>query len=137
MRRAAKVDANHKQVVEMFRRHGCSVQSLAAVGAGVPDLLVGEAGVTHLVEVKDGSKPPSQRKLTPAQVAFRQAWKGEPPVTVESTADAVLLVHRWALAPRTAPSQPEIDPSDYERPRKPLALSPSLIRALIRAKGGA
>ena len=136
MRRAAKVDANHKQVVKMFRRHGCSVHSLAAVGAGVPDLLVGYSGVTHLVEVKDGSKPPSQRKLTPAQVAFRDAWKGEPPVTIESTADAILLVHRWVLAPRTlpVPSQPEFDASDYERP---LALSPALIRALIRAKGGA
>ena len=29
-----------------------------------------------LMEVKDSSKPPSARKLTPAQVIFHAGWKG-------------------------------------------------------------
>ena len=54
------------------------VQSLAEVGKGVPDLLVGIHGRLLLVECKDGSKPPSHRKLTPEQEAWHAAWAGFP-----------------------------------------------------------
>lgn len=40
MRRAARVDANHAEIVAALRDRGCLVQSLAALGHGVPDLLV-------------------------------------------------------------------------------------------------
>lgn len=63
-------------MVEVFRALGCSVQSLAGMGAGVPDLLVGVAGLNLLVEVKDGTRPPSQRKLTPDQVRWHLSWFG-------------------------------------------------------------
>jgi hypothetical protein len=68
MRRAAKRDANHAEVVDALRASGCGVVDLAAVGAGVPDLLVCAPTWPHttsLVEVKDGRKPPSARRLTP------------------------------------------------------------------------
>ncbi len=77
MRRAAKVDRNHAEIVAAFRMFGCTVQSLAAVGAGVPDLLVGWRMKNFLVEVKDGTKTKSQRKLTPAQIAFHSTWLGQ------------------------------------------------------------
>lgn len=76
MRRAAKIDANQEQVVQVLRAAGATVQSLAAVGKGVPDLLVGYQGKTLLMEVKDGNKSPSQRKLTEDQVAWHGAWRG-------------------------------------------------------------
>ena len=79
MRRAAKRDANHPEIVAALRAAGCGVVDLGAVGAGVPDLLVCEPTwphTAHLVEVKDGSKPPSARALTPDQVRFHAAWKG-------------------------------------------------------------
>ena len=76
MRRAARTDRNHAEIVAAFRLFGCSVQSLAAVGAGVPDLLVGWRGKNLLIEVKDGQKTKSQRKLTPAQVKFHWKWYG-------------------------------------------------------------
>ena len=41
MRQAAKVDDNQAAIVEALRSLGASVESLAAVGKGVPDLLVG------------------------------------------------------------------------------------------------
>jgi hypothetical protein len=44
-----------------LRSAGATVQSLAGVGKGVPDLLVGFKGQTLLFEVKDGFKPPSKR----------------------------------------------------------------------------
>lgn len=76
MRRAAKVDANQREVVAALRGAGASVQLLHAVGEGCPDLLVGYKGLNMLLEVKDGSKPPSAQKLTPQQEAWHQDWRG-------------------------------------------------------------
>ena len=87
--RAAKIDANHEQVVSALRAAGASVQSLAGVGKGVPDLLVGFQGKTLLMEVKDGKKPPSERRLTEDQVRWHGAWRGGPLAVVDGV-DAAL-----------------------------------------------
>ena len=71
MRRAAKIDGNQTELVEAFRKLGCSVLSLAAVGKGVPDLLVAIKGITWLVEVKM-----PKGKETPDQVEFAKTWQG-------------------------------------------------------------
>ena len=77
MRRAARIDSNHSAVVSALRKCGCAVQSLAAVGAGVPDLLCcTQRGHTFLAEVKDGSLPPSARALTPDQREWHARWPG-------------------------------------------------------------
>ena len=76
MRRAAKVDANQREVVAALRGAGASVQLLHAVGEGCPDLLVGYKGLNMLLEVKDGSKPPSAQKLTPQQEIWHRDWRG-------------------------------------------------------------
>lgn len=76
MRRAARTDANHKSIVDAFRSMGCSVLSLADKGKGCPDLLIANYQSTVLVEVKDGSKPPSEQKLTPDQEKFHANWRG-------------------------------------------------------------
>jgi len=89
MRRAAKVDANQTQVVIALQAAGATVQSLAAVGQGVPDLLVGFQGKTLLMEVKDGSKPPSARRLTEQQITWHGAWRGGP-VSIVDGPDAAL-----------------------------------------------
>ncbi len=77
MRRAARTDENHSDVVDAFRRLGCSVLSLAGLGQGVPDLLISNRHGSYLVEVKDGEKPPSKRKLTDDQVEFHSHWRGQ------------------------------------------------------------
>lgn len=76
-RRAAKVDANQAAIVCELRAVGASVQPMHTVGHGVPDLLVGFRGQNWLIEVKDGSKPPSDRKLTPAQHEWHALWRGQ------------------------------------------------------------
>jgi hypothetical protein len=81
VRRAARLDANHAEIVEAFKAAGCGVLSLAGLGNGVPDLLVvgpdamrGGDLALFLVEIKDGSKPKSQQALTADQVRFHADW---------------------------------------------------------------
>lgn len=91
MRRAAKIDANQQDIVDTLRAYGCSVQSMAAIGKGCPDLLVWSPWVgAQLIEVKDGSKPPSARKLTPDQVEYHARWKG--PIHIVTTSQEALIV---------------------------------------------
>jgi hypothetical protein len=78
MRRAARVDANHAQIVSALRAAGAVVHSLAAVGNGMPDLLVAFRSKTILMEIKDGSKVKSAQKLTDAQAEFWRTWTGGP-----------------------------------------------------------
>jgi len=101
MRRASKVDGNHRTIVAAFRALGCSVQSLAAVGKGVPDLLVAFANLNHLVEIKDGRKAKSARKQTPAQVVWASTWRA-PRHLVESVDDVQALVKAWRMPARSS-----------------------------------
>lgn len=89
-RRAPKVDANQRAIVEALRAVGASVQTLASVGCGTPDLLVGYQARNHLIEVKDGGKPPSARRLTREQIAWHQTWQGR--VFVANSADEALAI---------------------------------------------
>ncbi|KAF1009508.1 MAG: hypothetical protein GAK28_00146 [Luteibacter sp.] len=70
MRYAARVDDNHAEIVRALQRIGVYVVDCSHVGSGFPDLLVAFRGVWTLIEIKDGDKPPSRRKLTPAQTIF-------------------------------------------------------------------
>lgn len=89
--RAAKIDANQSAIVAALRDFGCTVQSLATVGKGVPDLLVGAFGVNVLMEIKDGAKPPSARKLTKDEAKWHQDWTGQVAI-VESVEQALNLI---------------------------------------------
>lgn len=71
-----KIDGNQTAVVKHLRERGCSVQSLAEVGKGCPDLLVGYQGRTFLIELKNGDKPPSGRALTPDEIGWHDRWSG-------------------------------------------------------------
>lgn len=75
MRRAAKRDDNEAQIVAALRKAGATVRIITQ-GDGLPDLLVGYRGRTILLEVKDGAKPPSARKLTEDEEAFFRDWQG-------------------------------------------------------------
>ena len=92
MRRAAKIDANQEAVVIALRAAGTKVQSLAAIGKGVPDLLCQYQGAFYLIEVKDGRKTPSQRKLTDGQVKWHEEWKCAFLGVVESPDEALKFI---------------------------------------------
>jgi hypothetical protein len=75
-RRAAKVDANQRVIVDVLRANGASVTHTHQIGKGFPDIVVGYRGNNYLMEIKDGDKAPSQRKLTPDEEAWHLGWRG-------------------------------------------------------------
>jgi hypothetical protein len=66
------------------------VQSLAAIGDGCPDLLVAKHGKVLLVEVKDGARRPSERRLTEDEVRWHAAWRAHLAVVVVESAEQAL-----------------------------------------------
>lgn len=91
MRRAANIDANQPEIIDACRSVGASVQPLHFVGKGCPDLLVGYRGWNLLFEVKDGSKPPSRRKLTEDEEKWHAAWRGSKFI-IESAEQALRIL---------------------------------------------
>lgn len=83
-----KADDNQPEIVSRFRELGASVQHLHTVGKGCPDILVGYRGINSLVEIKDGSKSPSKRKLTPDEQEWHDSWRGQ--VVIIETEDEVI-----------------------------------------------
>lgn len=72
MRRAAKVDSNQEQIVSALRAAGASVQSLAPIGKGCPDILVARAGRMFLMELKAG-----RGKANELQKKWHAAWNAD------------------------------------------------------------
>jgi Holliday junction resolvase len=93
----SRTDRNQQDVIDALRKAGCSVLSLANVGQGCPDLLCGLAGKNWLIEVKDGTKPPSRQKLTPAQERFHEFHVEHPEKYWNGQKAVVTTVHE-ALA---------------------------------------
>ena len=87
---AKRVDANQSSIVRALREIGASVQSLADLGKGVPDIAVGYHGKNYLFEIKDWKQPPSKRRLTPDEKKWHQAWNGQ--VHVVETFDEALKI---------------------------------------------
>ena len=92
VRRAGRTDANQTAVVAALRLLGCSVAITSGAGGGLPDIIVGFRGVNLLIELKDGDKVPSAKKLTPAEQHFVDNWKGHPVKIIETPAEAVNYV---------------------------------------------
>lgn len=93
-------DANHGSVKRTFERLGAYVFDCAHVGGGFPDLVVFWRGRGIFVEVKDGSKPPSDRKLRPSQLFMHAeaARCGVPVHVVTSEDEAMALLGARAAA---------------------------------------
>lgn len=87
----ARIDDNQTKIVEALRSIGATVQSLAGVGKGCPDLVVGFRSVNYLMEIKDGAKVPSARKLTPDEAEWHDLWRGEVYV-VKSVTQALIVI---------------------------------------------
>jgi hypothetical protein len=93
MRYANRIDANQNKIVDALRKAGAYVRVISQ-GDGIPDLLVGYNGFTILMEVKDGDKVPSARKLTEAEQKFFDEWDGGMLVIINSIEEALETLKR-------------------------------------------
>jgi negative regulator of genetic competence, sporulation and motility len=71
--RANKKDANHNEIESYFRSLGFVTLDIHDLKKCC-DIVVSKANFTAMIEIKDGSKPPSQRRLTEGEIEFRDYW---------------------------------------------------------------
>lgn len=101
-RYAAKIDENQPGIVDGLKHIGCSVEHLAKLGKGAPDLLVGYNGFNFLFEIanpetrhgrskRPGSKDRYHRATNDAQKEWYLSWRGRVDV-VETLEQALHIV---------------------------------------------
>ena len=91
MRRAAHIDANQPAIVQALLEAGYTVQSLAGVGCGCPDLVVGARRLNVLLEVKNPDKLAGNAEMDDGQIGWHKRWKGQVCV-VHTPEEALRLV---------------------------------------------
>lgn len=89
----SKVDTNQKDIVAALRAVGVSILHLHTLGEGAPDILCGFSDINILMEIKDGDKSSSARKLTPDQKKWHNEWKGQV-VIVNSVYEALAVISK-------------------------------------------
>ena len=81
-----KADANQKEIMKALEQVGCTIEDASSMGKGFPDLIVGRAGVTYLLEVKS-----EKGKLNPTQTEWHDEWRGQKAI-VRSPIEAIQVV---------------------------------------------
>lgn len=79
-------DKNHYNVVGALKSVGATVQDLAHVGHGCPDILVGYNGSNFLLEIKG-----PQRGLNALQTSWHTSWKGQI-IVVRNAEEAIAAI---------------------------------------------
>ena len=103
MRRRSRIDANQPEITRALRKLGAVVTPIHTLGHGIPDLLVSWRQRWYVLEVKDGAKPPSDRKLTPDEKKWIGAQRA-PVHIVESITDVLELFSGPERLPRSTDS---------------------------------
>ena len=90
--RICRADDNQPEIVKAFRKLGWTVAHTHTVGKGFVDIVCSKGGHNILVEIKDGTKPPSKRVLTPDEQKFHASWQG--PIYIVESVEQVFEIHR-------------------------------------------
>ena len=92
MKYGAKKDANHNDVVDALKAIGVSVIDTSHVGCGFPDVILGFAGKTMLMEIKNPKTSYGKRGLNKNQAKWKELWTGGPYAVVDSVDAAIRAV---------------------------------------------
>jgi RNase P/RNase MRP subunit p30 len=93
MRRNAKVDSNQKEIVTALRKYGATVLITSQL-KNCFDILTGFNGINYIMEIKDGTLPPSKKRLTEGEDKFCKSWKGGKYYIVESIEQAIAIISK-------------------------------------------
>lgn len=90
---AHRRDDNHHEITDALTAAGWLVADTSQVGNGFPDLIAIRHGLVEFIEVKDGSKPPSKRRLSSDEqvTALQFAQAGKRIRVIETVEQAVSL----------------------------------------------
>lgn len=93
MKRNARVDSNQPEIIAALRKLGAAVLVTSQLKNAF-DILVGFRSQLWIMEIKDGSKPPSQRKLTSGEQKCKIGFEsvGVSYNVVESVGEAIALI---------------------------------------------
>ena len=93
MKTAARVDSNQPEIVSALRKIGAYVLPVHQLKNAF-DILVGYKKKLFIMEIKDGSKTPSQRKLTEGELKCKNQFEsvGITYHVIESVEQALLTV---------------------------------------------
>jgi len=86
VRRAAKIDGTHREIVDALVKMGATVLPLHTVGNGCPDIAVSIGNRWHMIEIKNGKL--AGWELTDAQKKFR--IKHTAPVYILDSVDTAI-----------------------------------------------
>lgn len=92
MRRKARKDNNHHEIVDAFKKLGCLVLDMSHAGGGWPDLVVNDRMVLRLVEIKNPETYYGRKGLNALQQKFNASAQVS---VVTSLDDVIALVGRW------------------------------------------
>ena len=84
--KAPRVDVNHREIVQALAYVGATVQSLASIGKGCPDILVGYRGKNWILEIKTPTGC-----VNDYQAKWARDWRGQSAV-VRSVAEALKII---------------------------------------------
>lgn len=79
--RAKKIDSNQNSIVKSLRQiPGVKVAITSGLGNGFPDLVVGKLTAGRgmqmaMIELKDGKKSASRKRLTKDEEKFKRDWE--------------------------------------------------------------
>ena len=71
-----QLDKNQPKIIRELKSLGYSVQSLASIGSGCPDLLVGFNGNNYLFEIKNPERRGAKRFPNELEQEYIGNWKG-------------------------------------------------------------
>ena len=92
-RTAARKDANHNELVNHWLSLlGTSWQETYQIPAAL-DGIAGCNGIDQRIEIKDGDKPLSERRLSDSETKTIRNWTGRGPIVWENKDDVKLTWH--------------------------------------------
>jgi len=94
LRRNARTDANQTEIVNALRELGATVLITSQLKNAF-DILVGYKGKLYIAEIKDGTKPKSQRQLTEGEQKCKEFFErvGVTYYIIESVEQALTMIN--------------------------------------------